>query len=140
MQVAAFYRVLFLLILTVLLLICKHMLHRLVYLHLIKFYTIAFAEFDLKSDLKYFVRVLLAIKSQYGSLDDGSRFHVIAHLIRETVNCGKSMLAFSVMTRDDSSESGSNLKETGSIQNLIQKDRVQAVVCLKCYFDDLGLV
>ncbi|KAH7567643.1 hypothetical protein JRO89_XS07G0111300 [Xanthoceras sorbifolium] len=60
--------------------------------------------------------------------DDGSRFHVIAHLIRETVNCGKSMLAISIVGRDDSSESGSNSKETSSIQNLIQKDRVLAVV------------
>lgn len=64
-------------------------------------------------------------------LDDGSRFHVISHLIRETVNCGKSMLATSIAGRDDSSDSGSNLRESGTIHNLIQKDRVLAAVCPK---------
>lgn len=78
----------------------------------------------------YFSRALLAVRSQYGTLDDGARFHVIAHLIRETVNCGKSMLAVSIMGRDDA-ESGSNAKETGSIHNLIQKDRVLAAVCFQ---------
>lgn len=61
-------------------------------------------------------------------LDDGARFHVISHLIRETVNCGKSMLATSIAGRDDSSDSGSNLKESGTVQNLIHKDRVLAAV------------
>lgn len=68
------------------------------------------------------------MRSQFGNLDDGARFHVISHLIRETLNCGKSMLATSIMGRDEP-ESGNNLKETGSIQNLIQKDRVLAAVC-----------
>ncbi|KAK2659945.1 hypothetical protein Ddye_006478 [Dipteronia dyeriana] len=81
-----------------------------------------------KGRLQLFIGALLAVRSQYGTLDDGSRFHVIAQLIRETVNCGKSILAISIMGRDDSSDSGSNLKETASIQNLIQKDRVLAVV------------
>lgn len=64
-------------------------------------------------------------------LDDGARFHVVSHFIRETVNVGKSMLASSIVGRDDSMDLNSNLKETGSIQNIIQKDRVQAAVCYK---------
>lgn len=83
--------------------------------------------------VKYFIdifsRALLAVRSQYGMLNDGTRFHVISHLIRETVNCGKSMLASSIMGRDDS-DSGSSVRESGSIQNLIQKDRVLAAVSL----------
>lgn len=61
-------------------------------------------------------------------LNEGARFHVISHLIRETVNCGKSLLATSIVGRDESLDSGSNSKETGSIHNLIQKDRVLAAV------------
>lgn len=72
---------------------------------------------------------MLAVRSQCGMLNDGARFHVISHLIRETLNCGKSMLASSIMGRDDS-DSGNNVKESGSIQNLIQKDRVLASVSL----------
>ncbi|XP_060199082.1 BEACH domain-containing protein B [Lycium barbarum] len=77
-----------------------------------------------KSRLQLFIWALLAVRSHYGALDDGARFHVIAHIIRETVNCGKLMLATSIVSRDDSSESGSNTKEGSTIHNLIQKDRV----------------
>ena len=70
----------------------------------------------------------MAVRSHYGMLNDGVRFHVITHLIRETVNCGKSMLATSIVSREDPSDSGSNPKETGTIQNLIQKDRVLGAV------------
>ncbi|KAM7514487.1 hypothetical protein LguiA_004070 [Lonicera macranthoides] len=77
-----------------------------------------------KSRLQLFIWALLAVRSQYGTLDDGARFHVIAHLIRETVNSGKSMLATSIVGRDDSPDSSTTQKETGAIQNLIQKDRV----------------
>ncbi|KAL9450104.1 hypothetical protein AB3S75_011937 [Citrus x aurantiifolia] len=80
-----------------------------------------------KGRLQLFIWALLAVRSQYGTLDDGTRFHVIAHLIRETVNCGKSMLANSIIGRNDS-EPSSNSKETGSIHNLIQKDRVLMAV------------
>lgn len=66
-------------------------------------------------------------------LDDGARTHVISHLIRETVNCGKAMLATAIVGKDDSPDLGSNSKDTGSIQNLIQKDRVLAAVCFN-YF------
>lgn len=72
-------------------------------------------------------RALLAVRSKYGMLNDGARFHVISHLIRETVNCGKSVLASSILGREDA-DSGSNMKESGSIHNLIQKDRVLAAV------------
>lgn len=75
-------------------------------------------------------RTLLCVRSQYGMLDDGARFHVISHLIRETVNCGKSILATSIVARDDSSDSGSNPREAGKIHNLIQKERVISSVRL----------
>ncbi|KAJ8762560.1 hypothetical protein K2173_007999 [Erythroxylum novogranatense] len=81
-----------------------------------------------KSRLQLFIWALLAVRSQYGVLEDGARFHVISHLIRETVNCGKSMLATTIVVGDDASDSGSNLKDTGSIHNIIQKDRVLAAV------------
>ncbi|KAL9310011.1 BEACH domain-containing protein B [Arabidopsis thaliana] len=81
-----------------------------------------------KSRLHLFIGCLLYVRSQYGKLDDGARFHVISHLIRETVSCGKSILATSGMNKDDSSDSGGIFKEMGSIQNLIHKDRVLAAV------------
>ncbi|WVZ77789.1 hypothetical protein U9M48_025613 [Paspalum notatum var. saurae] len=70
---------------------------------------------------------LLRVRSQYGQLDDGARFHVMSHLILETVICGRSMLATSMLGRDDSTEANSN-KEAGFILNLVQKDRVLAAV------------
>jgi len=73
-------------------------------------------------------RFLLTVRSQYGMLDDGARFHVISHLILETVNFGKSMLISSILGREDSFEVSSNAMEAGSIFNLIQKDRVLAAV------------
>ncbi|XP_059637635.1 BEACH domain-containing protein B [Cornus florida] len=81
-----------------------------------------------KSRLQLFIWALLVVRSQYGMLDDGARIHVISHLIRETINCGKSMLANSIVGRDDLSDSSSNPKETGTIHNLIQNDRVIAAV------------
>ncbi|XWS25391.1 hypothetical protein CRYUN_Cryun27aG0064600 [Craigia yunnanensis] len=81
-----------------------------------------------KSRLQLFIWSLLVVRSQYGMLDDGARFHVIAHVIRETVNSGKSILATSMVGRDDSFDSSSHSKETGSIHNLIQKDRVLSAV------------
>ncbi|XP_076899562.1 BEACH domain-containing protein B isoform X2 [Bidens hawaiensis] len=81
-----------------------------------------------KSRLQLFIWALLAVRSQFGMLDDGARFHVIAHLIREAVECGKLMLATIIVGRDDTSDMGSISKETGTIQNLIQKDRVLAAV------------
>jgi hypothetical protein len=79
-------------------------------------------------------RSLLAVRSEYGVLDDGARLHVISHLIRETINCGKSMLASSIVGRDDSSDTGSNSKDTSSIHSIIQKDRVLAAVCFVSVF------
>ncbi|KAF5183051.1 Beach domain-containing protein b [Thalictrum thalictroides] len=81
-----------------------------------------------KSRLQLFVWSLLTVRSQYGTLDDGARFHVISRLIRETVNTGKSMLATSIAAKDDLSDSSSNMKEAGNIHTLIQKDRVVASV------------
>lgn len=77
-----------------------------------------------------FSRALLSVRSRYGMLDDGARFHVMSHLIRETVNCGKSMLITSIASRDDSSDGGTNSKEANSIHNLIQKERVLSAVSL----------
>ncbi|KAD4386161.1 hypothetical protein E3N88_26330 [Mikania micrantha] len=81
-----------------------------------------------KNRLQLFIWALLAVRSQFGTLDDGARFHVVAHLIREAVDCGKLMLATSIVGRDDTSDMGSISKEIGTIQNLIQKDRVLAAV------------
>ncbi|KAK6940249.1 hypothetical protein RJ641_029780 [Dillenia turbinata] len=81
-----------------------------------------------KSRLQLLIWSLLAVRSQCGMLDDGARFHVISRLIREAVNSGKSLLATGVAGIDDSSDSGIGLKETGKIQNLVQKDRVLAAV------------
>ncbi|CAL5385752.1 unnamed protein product [Camellia sinensis] len=91
-------------------------------------YLLAADDEQSKSRLQLFIWALLAVRSQYGMQDDGARFHVISHLIRETVNCGKPMLATSIMGRDESSDLGSNPKETGTLQSLIQKDRVLSAV------------
>lgn len=81
-----------------------------------------------KSRLQLIIWVLLFVRSQYGMLDDGARFHLLSHLIRETVNIGKSMLATSLVSRDDTLDPNYNLKDAGSIQNLIQRDRVLAAI------------
>ncbi|XP_052201034.1 BEACH domain-containing protein B isoform X2 [Diospyros lotus] len=81
-----------------------------------------------KSRLQLFIWALLAVRKQYGMLEDGVRFHVISHMIRETVNYGKAMLATSMMGRDEASDLGSTQNETGTLQNLIQKDRVLSAV------------
>ncbi|CAD6251786.1 unnamed protein product [Miscanthus lutarioriparius] len=78
-----------------------------------------------KNRLHFLIWSLLRVRSQYGQLDDGARFHVMSHLILETVIYGKSMLATSMVGRDDSTEVNSN-KEAGFILNLVQKDRVLA--------------
>lgn len=91
-------------------------------------YLLAADDEQSKSRLQLFIWALLAVRSQYGMQDDGARFHVISHLIRETVNCGKPMLATSIMGRDESADLGSNPKETGTLQSLIQKDRVLSAV------------
>ncbi|KAK4792509.1 hypothetical protein SAY86_022944 [Trapa natans] len=80
-----------------------------------------------KTKLQLLIWAFLSIRSRYGMLDDGARFHIISHLIRETVNCGKSILATSIAGRDSSSNLGSNSKE-GAIHSLIQKDRVLSAV------------
>lgn len=77
-----------------------------------------------RNRLQLFIWSLLAVRYQYGMLDGGTRFHVISHLIRETVNCGKSLLATSITGSNDSSDPGSATTEMGAVHNLIQKDRV----------------
>lgn len=77
-----------------------------------------------RNRLQLFIWSLLAVRYQYGMLDDGTRFHVISHLIRETVSCCKSLLATSMMGRDDSSDLGGVPPDMGAVHNLIQKDRV----------------
>ncbi|KAL5705340.1 hypothetical protein ACHQM5_023655 [Ranunculus cassubicifolius] len=81
-----------------------------------------------KSRLQLFIWSLLSVRSQYGSLDDGARFHVISRLIRETINSGKSMLATSIGAMDNMSDTGSSIKDAGAIHTLIQKDRVLSAV------------
>ncbi|XP_010671613.1 BEACH domain-containing protein B isoform X2 [Beta vulgaris subsp. vulgaris] len=77
-----------------------------------------------RNRLQLFIWSLLTVRYQYGMLDDGTRFHVISHLIRETVSCGKSLLATSIIGSNDSLEPGTAPAEMGAVHNLIQKDRV----------------
>ncbi|XP_021759768.1 BEACH domain-containing protein B-like isoform X1 [Chenopodium quinoa] len=77
-----------------------------------------------RNRLQLFIWSLLAVRYQYGMLDDGNRFHVISHLIRETVNGGKSLLATSINSGNESSDPGTTTAEMGAVHNLIQKDRV----------------
>lgn len=78
-------------------------------------------------------RCLLAVRSQYRMLNNDARVHVVSHLIRETVSCSKSILANSIISTDDSSDTGVFFKETGYIHNLIQKERVTAAVSYFVY-------
>ena len=80
-------------------------------------------------------RSLLAVRSQYRMLNNDARIHVISHLIRETVSYCKSILANSLVSADDSSDTSVFLKETGYIHNLIQKERVSAAVSYFVYID-----
>uniref|UniRef100_A0A0E0JVW3 BEACH domain-containing protein B n=1 Tax=Oryza punctata TaxID=4537 RepID=A0A0E0JVW3_ORYPU len=68
---------------------------------------------------------LLRGRSQYGGLDDGARYHAMSPLIFETLIHGKSLLATTMLARDDSTEVNSN-KDSGFILNFVQKDRVLA--------------
>ncbi|KAJ3679372.1 hypothetical protein LUZ60_017383 [Juncus effusus] len=82
-----------------------------------------------KNRLHYFIWSLLTIRSQYGGLDDGARYHIISHLLLEMVICGKSMLANSILGRDENADSAnnsssSNNREANFILSLLQKDRV----------------
>ncbi|KAL8487834.1 hypothetical protein ACS0TY_024230 [Phlomoides rotata] len=81
-----------------------------------------------KSRLQLFLWSLFAVRSQYGKLDGGVRIHVISSLIRETINCGKSMLAMNILGSEDASDFGSKSKEGTSILNFIQKDRLLGAV------------
>ncbi|XP_062179129.1 BEACH domain-containing protein B-like [Phragmites australis] len=78
-----------------------------------------------KNKLHFLIWSLLIVRSQYGQLDDGARFHVLSHLILETVISGKSIFVNNILGRDDSVEINNN-KETGFILSFIQKDRVLA--------------
>ncbi|KZV43357.1 BEACH domain-containing protein lvsC-like, partial [Dorcoceras hygrometricum] len=81
-----------------------------------------------KNRLQLFIWALLAVRSQYGMLDGGSRFHVIYRLLAETINSGKAMLATSIMGSDDLSDLGSNLREGNTVFNFIQKERLLSAV------------
>ncbi|KAL8030230.1 hypothetical protein ABFX02_14G273200 [Erythranthe guttata] len=81
-----------------------------------------------KNRLQLLIWSLLAVRSQYGVLDGGARIHVLSSLIRETISCGKSMLATSIMGSDDLSDLGSNSKEGNTIFNFIQKDRLLGAI------------
>jgi hypothetical protein len=78
-------------------------------------------------------RSLLIVRSQYGQLDDGARFHVCSHLILETIIYGKSILVSNILGRDDSMDVNKN-KETGFILSFIQKDRIFTAVCFFAFF------
>lgn len=68
------------------------------------------------------------MRSQCEMIDDGARFHVISHLIRETVQRGKSMLLKNIQGKEDLSDFGINMKEAGTIHNLIQKECLLSAV------------
>jgi hypothetical protein len=78
----------------------------------------------------------LIVRSRCGHLDDGAHFHVLSHLIIETMMYGKSMFATNTLGRDGSVEIN-NSKESESILKFIQKDRVLAAVC--SFFLVLGI-
>ncbi|MQL69003.1 hypothetical protein Taro_001302, partial [Colocasia esculenta] len=92
-----------------------------------------------KNRVQLFIWSLLTARSHYGMLDDAARFHIVTQLILETVNCAKIVLAASILGRDDSSASDAcnNEKESGSILNLIQKDRILVAVSSP-FIDILG--
>ncbi|EPS68659.1 hypothetical protein M569_06109, partial [Genlisea aurea] len=77
-----------------------------------------------KSRLQFFIWALLVVRSQYGVLDGGARFHVISNLIRETINCGKAMLVTSNTGSDNLPEFLSNSKQWSTVFNFIQKDKL----------------
>ncbi|GAB2294234.1 hypothetical protein Dimus_028451 [Dionaea muscipula] len=79
-----------------------------------------------KNRLMMFIWSLLALRSRYGTLDDGMRFQAISQLIQETVNCGKSMLVSSIVGRDFPDASSS--QKAGQIHNLVQKDKILVAV------------
>lgn len=74
-------------------------------------------------------RSLHLLRTQLHILDGGARFHVASQLIRESINHGKFMFVNSISGTEDSSEPGGNLKESGTIFNLLQKERVLSAVC-----------
>uniref|UniRef100_A0A0E0GD47 BEACH domain-containing protein n=1 Tax=Oryza nivara TaxID=4536 RepID=A0A0E0GD47_ORYNI len=84
-----------------------------------------------KAGLENASKSLLITRSQYGQLDDGARYHVLSHLILETIICGKSMLVPNILGRDDSMEIGNSNKDTGFILNFVQKDRVLAAATVE---------
>ncbi|GER40247.1 WD40 and Beach domain-containing protein [Striga asiatica] len=97
-----------------------------------------------KNRLQLFIWSLLVVRSQYGMLDGGARFHVISSLIRETINCGKSMLATSITSGDDFSDLGNNSKEGNTLFSFLQKDRLLGAVAdevkyIKCTTADRNL-
>ncbi|KAJ4967218.1 hypothetical protein NE237_019067 [Protea cynaroides] len=81
-----------------------------------------------KGKLQLFIWSLLTVRLRYGMMDDGARFHVISQLIRETVDCGKSMLDTGIVGKDYSSDSVSTVKQTSTSHSLIQKERVLAAM------------
>lgn len=72
-------------------------------------------------------RSLLKVRSEYGGLDDGARYHIISHLLLEMVISGKSMLATSMLGHE-TVETGNNNRGESFILNLLQKDRVFSAV------------
>ncbi|CAN6454099.1 unnamed protein product [Victoria cruziana] len=81
-----------------------------------------------KSRLQLFIWSLHLLRTQLHILDGGARFHVASQLIRESINHGKFMFVNSISGTEDSSEPGGNLKESGTIFNLLQKERVLSAV------------
>lgn len=83
-------------------------------------------------------RSLLTIRSQHGMQDDGARFHIISHLLLETMNSAKALLATSILFKEESYEASSNMKEASYILNIIQRDRVLAAVCFTTFISKIS--
>ncbi|KAJ4757798.1 BEACH domain-containing protein B [Rhynchospora pubera] len=76
-----------------------------------------------KNKLHYIIWSLMKVRSNYGGMDDGARYHIISHLLLEIVISGKSMLATSMLGHE-TVDTGNNNREESFILSLLQKDRV----------------
>ncbi|THU62740.1 hypothetical protein C4D60_Mb01t08320 [Musa balbisiana] len=88
-----------------------------------------------KNRLHFYIWSLVTMRSKYGMLDDGARFHVITHLILEIVNFGKFMLATSILGRDDPVEAVDEAKSVKSVN----ADRLKQLQDLRVKLDEHSL-
>ncbi|KAH7332120.1 hypothetical protein KP509_20G069100 [Ceratopteris richardii] len=75
-----------------------------------------------KNRLQLFLWCLLEARTRLALVDNGARFHLIAQLLRETLNHGKNMLVSNMTGNEDDSH------DVSSVQNLLQQDRIIGAV------------